>query len=188
MNKIIVLLFLLLNIGCTTEKQQPNRTGETANTDGSEIFYLLTKSNEPVTEEPYDIKVQIEKTSSNQYFLVVTIELDNESYFVSPTSNDSYSGRFDISIKDTGNLIMNDTLLEIPPSVEEIDPWEGGLVNVVKENTIYKQKFMVVAKNDFDVSGFIRFVIEPRCTMEEVSFVISYHSGILKVKKINDNC
>lgn len=188
MNKVIVLLFLLFSIGCTTEKQQPKSTTSTIKTTESEIFNILTKPDEPIIREPYDIGFQIDKLDNNQYILVVSIQLDKGSYLVSPFSNDSYSGRFDISIKDVGNLIMNDTLLEIPRSAEEIDPWGKGLVNLVKENTIYKQKFTILAKDDFEVSGFIRFVIEPLCTMEEVKFIISNNSGKLKVEKINDKC
>ena len=73
---------------------------------------------------------------------------------------------------------MDDVITETPKSTELIDPWQGGPVNFVRENTIYKQQLFFKGKPvDFKISGKVSFTIEPRCTFETNEFTIYSKSG-----------
>ncbi len=180
MNKFIALFLLFISVGYTIDNYPSNISNEIAINDESKI-----------TNEPYDIKLQIDKTGNNEYRLVVTMELNSGSFFVSPYSSDRFSGRFNISIEDNGKLELDSKFIETPRSVEEYDPhpFVNGLVNWVSVNTTYKHQLHVMSQNDFEVIGLVSFTIEPRCTFEKVPFIITYKSGELKIKQLNnDEC
>ncbi|HCY80824.1 MAG TPA: hypothetical protein DHV22_04055, partial [Xanthomarina gelatinilytica] len=94
-----------------------------------------------------------------------------------------FKGKFSMTIEDSSKLNMTDDIIEIPRSVEEMDthPFVDGKVNWVRENTLYKQNLNILTKDDFEVTGFIRFTIEPRCTYEEIPFKVTQSSGVLQV-------
>ena len=145
MIKFLALSFLLLNIGGTNDYQQ-----STTQNDESER-----------SKESFDIKLQVDKITKDQYNLDVTIELENGSYVISPYSKDDIYGHFGISIPNNSNLSPDKTLLEIPSSVEEHDPILDQPVKFVRGNTIYKQRLKITNQNDFEVKGLIEFVLEP---------------------------
>ena len=173
MNQFITFLFFAINIACTTSNEQVN------NISHSEKLEIIEESK--TLDEPYEIELQIEQSENKTFQLVASIELDSGTWFASPYSKESLKGYFNLSIEDHNQLVMDDAFEEIPRSSEEINPMGEFLINVVRENTVYKRNLKVLAKEDFDVKGSIRFVIEPRCTMEQIGFVISNRSGKLNV-------
>ncbi len=177
MNSIIISILLLGNY-YSLDNMLSKEANKSTNNEKS---IIINQNN--IAEEPYNIKLQIYKVKNNQYRLEVKMDLAEGSYFVSPHSKGSYKGIFNISIEGKNKLSTNGNLLEVPRSVEQIDPWKNSLASIVNENTTYKQTFTIVPQNDFEVTGLVRFVIEPRCTLEEVKFIISYYSGELKIKK-----
>jgi len=173
MNRIIVLLIFLLSFGCTTDNHQND------NFNKAEI-----KKEPKGVDDSFDISFLIEKEQSDLYSLSVIFELDSGCWVVSPYSNDSVYGPTTISISDNDYLIVYDTLIEIPASVEEFDSILNMPVRFIRKKTTYKQSIRVLTKDDFEVPGSVWFVLEPHCTPKKVDFVISYRSGKMEVRKI----
>lgn len=136
-------------------------------------------------DAPYEIDFDIDSTENGEYSLVVTMKLAEGSYFVSPYSSDRFSGRFDIATEKSAHLALETSFIESPRSPEEFDPhpFIDGDVNWVRENTSYTHRIRIATEEDFSVHGQVSFTIEPRCTFEEVSFLLSHQNGILTVMK-----
>lgn len=177
MNKSIIILIVLLSIGCTKNNQNDKVVTETAQTDTAKTATINKMDN------PYALALKTDTTDKGEQRLIVSIDLYDKSYFVSPHSNGNFLGRFNLSLGETKHLTMKDSIIEFPKSLETYDPWSDGKVNFVKRNTTYTQKLIINSQKDFEVTGLIKFVIEPRCTMEKVKFVISQRSGVLSVEK-----
>ncbi len=167
-----MFFFLLLSIGSLTAFYQSNK---------SEVIVKDEVSKQ--IEAPFGIDLVIDKIDDDQYNFGVTIQLEKGSYVISPFSNDDIYGHFEISIDENKNFLSDKTLLEIPSSVEEMDPIIKEKVKFVRVNTTYKQKVQRLSKNDFEVAGLIEFVLEPSCIPYDVEFVISNRSGKMEVEK-----
>ena len=182
MKKLITFLVVVMSISCATDNSQPNLDIEPP------IIVEL-----PATDEPYELQLKIDSQDNSEgensdYSLIVSMALYNQSHFVSPLSSDRFSGRFSVSIEDNEYLILDSTFVETPRSAEEFDPhpFVDGPVNWVRVNTTYQHQLTILMHNDFEVVGVVSFTIEPRCTFEEVEFIITYRSGEMEIKKIND--
>ena len=150
----------------------------------------ITQSDLGFKGNPYSVKLNVNKMASDTSFeLKVKVELDPGAYFVSPKSKDSYLGFFNIDIENNEHITIDPLITENPASVETLDEYKHEPVNFVTENTTYTVQFTTNSHKDFEVTGVVRFVIEPRCTMEEIPFLIMYRSGKFKIKKIGtDGC
>lgn len=73
---------------------------------------------------------------------------------------------------------------EIPRSEEVIDnhPFVGGSVNWVDLKTKYRYPLVINSKEDFVICAQVAFVIEPKCTLEQVYFKIFHSKGEVKVE------
>ncbi|WP_417856945.1 hypothetical protein [Xanthomarina gelatinilytica] len=184
MNKIVLSCFLLLCLNCSTNSQQAMK-----DTAVPEVMLPLNPFETISYKEPYnphspyhlDLKMETTEAGTKQLSLFITLK-DN-AYFVSPHAKKDFKGKFSMTIEDSSKLSMTDDIIEIPRSVEEMDthPFVDGKVNWVRENTLYKQNLNILTKDDFEVTGFIRFTIEPRCTYEEIPFKVTQSSGVLQV-------
>ncbi len=178
--KILFYFFILLIFtACTSEKKQ-------ANVEYNNISYNPApeiKSAPTVLLKPYTINFNIEESNAKELNLVVSMGLYGDSHFVSPHSSDRFTGRFNISIIDNEYLVLDEDFKETPRTVEIYDehPFVDGLVNWVSENTNYKHQLHIKTQEDFVVFGMVSFTIEPRCTFEEVPFIIRYTDGKLRV-------
>ncbi|EZH73514.1 hypothetical protein ATO12_16385 [Aquimarina atlantica] len=177
MNKFIIIFIALSSIGCVKNNQEDTRTTKVTQTDTA-IRTTIGK-----IDTSYALALKMDTTDKDEQRLIVSIDLYDKSYFVSPHSNGNFLGRFNLSLDETKHLTIRDSIIEFPKSLETYDPWSDGWVNFVKRNTTYTQKLIIDSKKDFEVTGLIQFVIEPRCTMEKVQFVISQRSGVLSVEK-----
>jgi len=180
---IIYLLFLLF-FSCAKDNQQSNLTDKMAINEKTKSTNQLN-----ITDELYDLQFDIETTDNNIHFLVISIQLNYGSHFVSPNEKRDFSGKFNVDLGSYNDISFNGKLLETPPSVEEYDPhpFVDGLVNWVRTNTTYKQQLNILSEDDFEVFGRVRFTIEPRCTLEEIPFSISYQDGKIILKN-NSKC
>ncbi|WP_298417782.1 hypothetical protein [uncultured Kordia sp.] len=174
MNKFITLVAVVLSMGYNSN----NNTLQTEIPLQKEIS---------IKEDPYSLKLQIEKLKSNTYNFVITIELNNNAHYVSPNSKGDYKGRLSFSIEDDTKFYSNGNLIENPLSTESIDSFNGGKVNLVTKNTTYTQQFTLSDTSDFEVAGLIKFVIEPRCTMENIPFKIVNRAGTLEIVQLHTN-
>jgi hypothetical protein len=193
MNKIILCSILLISTSCSTKSQETNKvlasTDNTIASTGVNLplnpFETITTFKEPYNpHSPYHLDLKIENTVANTTLLELFITLRDSSYFVSPNAKRDFKGRFSMTIDENNNVEASGKLIEIPLSVEEIDthPYVNGSVNWVRENTTYKLPLKVKTNKDFEVSGLIRFTIEPRCSLEEIPFIVSQKSGKLTVR------
>lgn len=102
------------------------------------------------------------------------------AHYVSPYSKKKFKGKFNLTINPNNKIKVDDFLLSVPDS--ETQSIINGSLDWVKVNTIYKQQFFVNPKDDFTATGFIQFVIEPRCTFEKTPFSIVQKNGSIHVK------
>ncbi|PWK19889.1 hypothetical protein [Xanthomarina spongicola] len=187
MNRIVLCFILLIFISFSTKSQESGK--EIASTEVNlplNPFETITYKEPYSPHSPYHLDLKIENTETDSKQLVVFITLKGDSYFVSPHAKKDFKGRFSMTLDESSNLATQGHIIEIPQSVEEIDTHHlvDGTVNWVKENTTYKLPLNVNTDKDFEATGAIRFTIEPRCTFEEIPFMISQKSGKLSVKLI----
>lgn len=177
MNTFKTLFLILVSISLTSYSQQSNEIVATLNIENS----LKADFPRP-NEAPYNIMFNIETTDNNS-FLVISMELNNDSFFVSPNAKRDFKGKFYMDLGSYTDIDFDGAIIETPLSVEEVDshPFVNGTVNWVRENTTYKQALKFKSKGDFEVFGRVRFTIEPRCTLEEIPFGITSKNGVLKI-------
>lgn len=178
MKKLIIFCLLTLNIACAKKEYK--------SLDEAIPVYFNEESRAPkleTTEKPYEVKFSIE-SKDDEYNLVAVVELiEDGSHFVSPFATRDFKGKFNISIDDNPHLKLEGTFTEDPRTEEEFDPhpFVNGYVNWVRENTTYKYKLDVIKEEDFEASGLLKFVIEPRCTLEVIKFTILYKNGKMSI-------
>ena len=181
MNKLILLLLAFISIACVTDNQQSITNKDISKFEQPKTIILSEVIN--IDDELYNLQIKIGRTESSTYNLMVSMELKNDSYFVSPNSKRDFKGKFFIDLGSYSHLEFKGDIIETPRSVEEFDPhpFVNGYVNWVRINTTYKQSLQIKSLDDFKVFGRIRFTIEPRCSLEEIPFAISYENGIMKL-------
>ncbi len=173
--KPITFLFLILTFGLGITNCQSVKNKEVDKKIASES---------KVIDDSFGIALQFDHVIKNQYLLGVAMNLDKGSYIISPFSQDSIYGNFSIAIEENNFLTADEVLVEVPKSVEEMDPIIERPVRFVRVNTIYHQKIKVLTKEDFEVTGLIEFVLEPSCVPYDVEFILAQRAGKMKVKKI----
>jgi hypothetical protein len=127
----------------------------------------------------YTAIIRIDKQSDREHLLSIQMNLKQHGYFVSPTEPGAFTGKFTIVLTEPQHLQTNGAIMETPLS--KVDENEG-FVKWVRENTHYKQSLKVLSKENFEVSGYLQFTIEPRCTLEKIPFILSYVDGKLSLK------
>jgi len=197
MNRILLGFILLISISCSTKSQKSDKAIASIEEEmiSSNVslplnpFETISVKEAYSPHSPYHLDLKIENTEDNSKQLVVFITLKGDSYFVSPHAKGDFKGRFSMTIDENSKLAVEGDIIEIPKSVEEIDTHHhvNGTVKWVRENTTYKLPLKVMTKEDFEVTGIIKFTIEPRCTFEEIPILVSQKSGELSVK-LNGGC
>ncbi len=178
MKFIIVFLFLAMAVSCS------EKTPITPVLNVS-MYHSPLIDHEVAVSNPYELTFDIEKTKGDQFNMVTAIELFGGSFYVSPHSTSDFKGRFTVELQENDNLIIGEEFIETPRSREVYDPHQfvNGLVNWVQVDTKYDYPLSVTSKEDFDVRGRIFFTIEPKCTLEQIPFIIKYRSGVLTIEK-----
>ncbi len=182
------LIFLLASaVSCTevvTETDPMTETGSTPPIRIVSMYDVPLMDEEMAIENPYEIIFHVEESEENKYNLVTKMKLNGGSFYVSPLSARDFSGRFTITLEDTTNLKIGNDFKETPRSIEEIDnhPFVNGRVNWVNADTRYDHQLTITSKEDFEVRGKYTFTIEPKCTLEEIPFIIKYQSGVLRIE------
>lgn len=185
---ITSFLIVFLVLGCNSEKKTVKAIAKNE-TPSPKIVNLIEGPMVNLSSSPYDIAIKIDKEKKNIYSLDIEMLLHNGSFFVSPNSERDFKGKFSIDIEKNNDLESISELIEMPLSQEIFDPhpFVNGYVNWVKVNTNYKQLFLRTSDKNFKVGGVVRFVIEPRCTLEEIPFIITYENGKMWIMQ-NDGC
>lgn len=187
MKNYITIIIISLIVACG-DKDSSTSTREKDSTTPAlnvSMYDSLLIDQEIAMNNPYELAFNIERSGANQYSLISTMKLFGGSFYVSPHSTTDSKGRFTIELQENDHLIMGDDFVESPRSKEVLDPHQfiNGLVNWVQEDTRYDHQITVTSQEDFGVRGKFRFTIEPKCTLEEIPFIIKYRSGVLSIEK-----
>ena len=178
MKKILLLTLLPFSIGCA--KQEPIVTPL------AESMYHSPLIVEHVAlDHPYDLNLSLTTKSKNEHNLTASMELHGGSFYVSPFATGDFLGKFTVKLDDNNYVKLGDDIIETPRSKEVFDPhpFVNGKVNWVQENTSYHYPVILKTTEDFKVSGWIRFTIEPKCTFEEIPFDIINEAGQLRIQQ-----
>ncbi|WP_442266531.1 hypothetical protein ACSIGC_02125 [Tenacibaculum sp. ZS6-P6] len=194
MVKYIILGFtLLFTISCKkenkVEKKQDNTIAETVKTNNyispyDSFVYDFSKN-----INLYELTMKTFQIDKDKHSFEIDIKLIQGAFFVSPKSKGDFKGKFRVEISDNKHIAIEKGITESPLSKEVFDshPFVNGYVNWVKENTIYNKNYKIkTPRENFTVTGVIKFVIEPRCTLEEIPFIIVHERGELRVRR--DDC
>ena len=179
MVKLTILAVTLLSSFYCTSQEQKKPIQETIKIETSSETNGLTIKN-----DAYTLHLDLDTTITDSPILMVSIELHKGSYYISPNSKGENSGKFYMDLGAITDIEFKGALLESPLSKEVFE--NDQQVNWVRVHTTYKQALQVKSIHDFEVFGRIKFTIEPRCSLEEIPFGISYKDG--KYKITNPKC
>lgn len=134
---------------------------------------------------PYDIDFEMVKTDEGELKWVIAMDVFGGSFYVSPHSTTDFKGKFRVEVAPNSNIEVGSDFTETPHSKEVFDPhpFINGPVNWVSEHTKYEYPLILRTNQDFEIGGKIMFVIEPKCTMEEIPVIFKYKNGVLTVEK-----
>lgn len=194
MKKLVSIFILILAVSCAEKEPTTSiqkTTSDLVSDDQKIPVRSVSMYDVPLTdrkaamEHPYDLSYSIEEAADGKFVLNTSIKLFGGSFFVSPHSKTNFKGIFTIDTAQKEHLKFSDEFQESPRSIEEIDPhrFVNGPVNWVSVDTDYKHPFTINTQEDFDVYGKYIFTIEPKCTLEELPFVIKYRSGKFIMEK-----
>jgi len=133
---------------------------------------------------PYDIDFKVEPTEDAKFKMVTAVKLYGGSFFISPHSTGDFKGGFRVEVAPNNDLSIGTDVLETPRSETVIDqhPFINGPVNWVTKDTKYEHPLQLHTDKDFMIGGKLIFVIEPKCTLEEVLIMFKYKDGVLTVE------
>lgn len=192
MKYLFFLITLPLLTGCNTG--DPANYKDLALLDKSELILNDRKDHtyyyDTITTDEYQLKLGVNKLRGSNAELVISMELSDGAHYVSPNAKRNFSGKFTLTLPDSEELSIVDSMEEVPPSVEEYDehPFVDGLVNWVRQDTKYFQKVKLNTDQDFYLLGELQFVIEPKCTLEKVRLSIRQVGGYLKFTEQPKGC
>lgn len=143
-----------------------------------EIDHMVAK------DHPYDVEFRIEKNDEGEHLLVTDMKLHGGSFFVSPFTDTGFKGKFRIEAAPNDNLEIGPDFTETPPTITVVDPHQfvNGPINWVTKDTKYEHPLKLNSTQDFEIGGKLIFVIEPKCTLEEVPIIFKYKNGVLTVE------
>ena len=108
--------------------------------------------------------------------------LYNNAYYASSNSKKDFKGKFSFFINDNTFLTLKSKLIETPLLIKATDSEaaDNQSSDWIRENTYYKQQLEIKTSEDFRVTGYIQFTIEPRCTLEKIPIIIKSEKGNVK--------
>lgn len=136
------------------------------------------------TLSDFETSFSIETSNENKKHLLVYLELNNESYVISPFSKDTIYGHLELALNENEYLTLANKLSESPLAKEEFDPILETQVRFVKTNTRYQQELDIKTEDDFQTEGHFWFLLEPACIPYKITFRLSQKDGILEVEKL----
>ncbi len=133
---------------------------------------------------PYDATFRVIEKGDGQFVLLTSIKLHGGSFYVSPHSTGDFKGKFRVEVAPNDDLEIGSDFIEIPRSPEVIDlhRFVNGPVNWVTQDTQYEYPLILSTDQDFSIGGKLVFVIEPKCTLEELPIMFKFENGVLTVE------
>jgi hypothetical protein len=185
MKPILACMLFLSIVSCNLDITTANNEAVPEEVQAATLAIATVPMFQPYAHpHPYELQLNMKKIKADVYDFELSMDLHNGSYYVSPNAKRDFKGKFTLFMDDTNKLELVSELLETPGSVEEYDPhpFVNGNVNWVRVDTKYNQKIQRISKEDFKVSGWVQFTIEPRCTLEKIPFSILYSEGEMTVR------
>lgn len=174
------LVILAFNYNCTNVNSQET----IANVTSQDSVYVMPthfKDDLVKVDELYNSIIRVDKQENDEYLITIDMHLKKNAYFVSPNAKGNFSGKFTIVLTEPSKIQTNGAIIETPLSKAEHEK-HNGMVNLILENTTYKQTLKVLSTENFEAYGYLQFTIEPRCTLEKVPFILSFVDGKLSIK------
>lgn len=192
MYKFALFIVCIAFASCDTSVKNQSKKVAYNNANFSTSTKLLK---DPVTyfstlnTDPYAVFIDIIEVGKNDFNLIIKMDLNTDSFYVSPNSVRDFSGKFKLHLNENNQLEKTAALIEKPLSTEIFDPhpFVDAKVNWVKDDTTYTQKLHLNSKEDFQIRGLVQFIIEPNCTLEKIPFTIVYADAKMKIV-MDDNC
>lgn len=177
MSKIAVLVFVLFS--CIGNGKEQSKSFQSSQDFNINHFIDLTHG-----VDPYSIEFDLVGKTTDEYDLQVHLEFERNSYITSHYAHDM-KGRFVMEFEDNEFIESVNALEESPAAVKEENPWSVDRVKIVRVPTTYTQRIKCKSPENFVVKGQVRFVIEPKCTMEYTDFSIINEDGKMRLVKKN---
>jgi len=183
MKNVILFFCTLVVLSCKIDSSKTESTSDTVVSQN-----LKTETNKllqygpNLPTEPYEIKLDAHQKSTHIYDLQIQMLLYNNAYYASSNSKKNFKGKFSFFINDNTFFTLKSNLIETPLLVTENDSEvsDNQSPDWIRENTFYKQQLEIKTSEDFMVTGYIQFTIEPRCTLEKIPIVIKSKKGNVK--------
>lgn len=127
--------------------------------------------------EDFEVHIDLQNIHTDTLMLSTHLKFVEGSWVYSPLSADRFYGHLRFGLNPNAFFGSDSTsLVEIPPSIAEIDPWIHNWVRVVREPTTFTQKLIRIDSSvpelETTLDGLIEFVLEPQCLPYEVLFSI----------------
>ncbi len=162
---LIIVAFICLSFYSIQKQTETNKTEKTIVDNGFII-----------NDEYYKLHFNIEEKNKENPILVIAIELKKDAHYISPFAKLDFTGKFYMDLGSYKDIDFESEIIETPRSEETFNN-AGHPVNWIHINTTYRQELNIKALQNFEVFGRVRFTIEPRCTLEEHPFLISFKDG-----------
>lgn len=150
--------------------------------------YYDASSKTLYNKNPYSVRFNVEKTSSNSYIIFTDIVSKGNTHFVSSNSSGELNDKFKIEIKDNNLVKIEENLIEIYTTTNEneLNSFVGSFINSTDSKTTYKQKMIVNSEEDFTIYGTIQFMLPNKSKLEKTGIVIKQYNGELVI--FTDQC
>lgn len=175
----ITIALALLSTACTSQNKDPKPVQKKTDAVESSMdsFRKLAEKSNPDVEQ-YNLVFETEKTELGRDVLLIKMNLNGGSFYVSPKDSGGSKGKFKVELYDNNVMALDSNVTETPRYVES-----NEMVTWVTDDVSYRYFLLPNTDQDFDVNGLVSFTIEPTCTFEEIEFTISRKSGQYSVVK-----
>lgn len=162
-----------MTLGCSVNPLE-NEVAKANNQKKTTSALIVDANNK--TKDPYDINFELDVKKK---LLIIKIDLESGSYYLSPNTVGSFKGLLKIVLPENNFISIKGNLTDNPKAINEINPWGNERMNVIRQNTVHTQRYELKTKGDFNVQAMVEFVIEPKCTLEKIPVTIFRKDGQL---------
>ena len=175
----ITIALALLSTACTSQSKESIPVQKTVDAIESPMdsFRKLAEKSNPDVEQ-YNLVFETEKTELGRDVLLIKMNLNGGSFYVSPKDSGGSKGKFKVELYDNNAMVLDSNVTETPRYVESDE-----MVTWVTDDVSYRYFLLPTNDKDFEVKGLVSFTIEPTCTFEKIEFTISRKSGQYSVIK-----
>lgn len=163
---------VLVFFGCDSNEKKETKTIE--ETEKTEVVNQQ--------KDPFHVELDLKQEDDNTYNFIAKVKLDSGAYIISPYSTDDTFLHFNILFQENDHISTIDSLIETPISTAEYEELLEQEVRYVRQTTTYEKKFERTDYEDFEMEGSIEFLVEPRCSVEEIRFTIKCISDTMYIE------